>query len=90
MDCIRAACPDSVIFEVVETKVFTQYIWPELKGLMEDPSWKVRFACMEHLREVPSIYKICQSAGKNGVSKLIFPLYLKALSDKELEVSISY
>lgn len=52
MDCVRAACPESVMFEVVETEIFIQHIWPLMQRLIEDPCWKVRFACFQRLREV--------------------------------------
>ena len=57
-------------------------IWPILKPLFEDPSWRVKYAC------VLQISDICKSADKTNTKALILPYYAKFMVDRENELKM--
>ena len=61
-------------------QTFLQSLWPEIETLLNDSSWRVRYACLQQLKE------ICQSAGKELVTKFILKYYVQAMKDEEIEI----
>ena len=52
IDAIRINTVESIIFQVYDQNTFTSIIWPLLKPLFEDSSWRVKYACILQIGDV--------------------------------------
>lgn len=52
IDAIRVNAVESIIFQVYDKRTFSSIVWPLLKPLFEDPSWRVRLACILQIGDV--------------------------------------
>jgi hypothetical protein len=52
IDSIRIHTVESIMFQVYDNKTFTSLIWPILKPLFEDPSWRVRYTVIVEIGDV--------------------------------------
>lgn len=57
IDSIRINSVESIMFEVYDTKVFINTVWNILKPLFEDSCWRVKFACILRIKEVPLFHQ---------------------------------
>ncbi|GAB5353336.1 hypothetical protein AAMO2058_000028200 [Amorphochlora amoebiformis] len=66
-----------------DTKEFTSNLWPIIKQLSEDSSWRVR-------KELAtSLPKFAKTAGQAMAAKEILPIFVALLQDRESEVKIA-
>ena len=52
IDSIRVSAAESIVFQIYDPKSFVNILWPILKNMFEDPSWRVRYAVLLQIGDV--------------------------------------
>jgi len=52
IETVRVNSIESIMFQVYDPKIFQSTIWPILKNLFEDASWRVKYAIVLQISDV--------------------------------------